>query len=60
VSQAAVSQAAVSQAAVSQAAVSMSASAWAPGYGRRPAPGTQKEAGALVEAWVKTGAVCPN
>ena len=28
--------------------------------GRRPAPGTQKEAGALVEAWVKTGAVCPN
>jgi hypothetical protein len=34
--------------------------AWAPGYGRRPAPGTQKEAGALVEAWVKTGATCPN
>jgi hypothetical protein len=34
--------------------------AWAPGYGRRPAPGTQKQAGALVEAWVKTGAVCPN
>ena len=34
--------------------------AWAPGYGRRPAPGTQKEAGALVEAWVKTGAVCPK
>jgi hypothetical protein len=34
--------------------------AWVPGYGRRPAPGTQKEAGALVEAWVKTGAVCPN
>ena len=34
--------------------------AWAPGYGRRPALGTQKEAGALVEAWVKTGAVCPN
>jgi hypothetical protein len=33
--------------------------AWAPGYGRQPAPGTQKEAGALVEAWVKTGAVCP-
>ena len=28
-------------------------------FGRRPAPGTQKEAGALVEAWVKTGAVCP-
>jgi hypothetical protein len=34
--------------------------AWAPGFGRQPAPGTQKEAGALVEAWVKTGAVCPN
>ena len=34
--------------------------AWAPGFGRRPAPGTQKEAGALVEAWVKTGAVCPG
>jgi hypothetical protein len=34
--------------------------AWAPGYGRRPAPGTQKEAGALVEAWVKTGAACPT
>jgi hypothetical protein len=33
--------------------------AWAPGYGRQPAPGTQKQAGALVEAWVKTGAVCP-
>jgi hypothetical protein len=34
--------------------------AWAPGFGRRPAPGTQQEAGALVEAWVQTGAVCPN
>jgi hypothetical protein len=34
--------------------------AWAPGYGRQPAPGTQKEAGALVDAWVKSGAVCPN
>jgi hypothetical protein len=34
--------------------------AWAPGFGRQPAPGTQKQAGALVEAWVKTGAVCPN
>ena len=34
--------------------------AWAPGYGRQPAPGTQKEAGALVEAWIKTGAECPN
>ena len=34
--------------------------AWAPGFGRRPAPGTQKQAGALVEAWVKSGAACPN
>ena len=33
--------------------------AWAPGFGRQPAPGTQKEAGALVEAWAKTGAACP-
>jgi hypothetical protein len=34
--------------------------AWAPGGKRTPAPGTQKEAGALVEAWVQTGAICPN
>jgi hypothetical protein len=33
--------------------------AWSPRFGRQPAPGTQKEAGALVEAWVKTGAACP-
>ena len=33
--------------------------AWHPGFGRTPAPGTQKQAGALVEAWVKTGAACP-
>jgi hypothetical protein len=33
--------------------------AWAPGFGRQSAPGSQTEAGALVEAWVKTGAVCP-
>jgi hypothetical protein len=33
--------------------------AWAPGFGRQPAPGTQKEAAALVEAWAKTGAACP-
>ena len=33
--------------------------AWAPGAGRQPAPGTQSEAGALLDAWVKTGAVCP-
>ena len=34
--------------------------AWAPGFGREPAPGTQKELGALIEAWLKTGAVCPK
>jgi hypothetical protein len=33
--------------------------AWAPGYGRSAAPGTQKQAGALVDAWVTTGAACP-
>ena len=33
--------------------------AWAPGFGRTPAPGTQKEAGALVAAWVNSGAACP-
>lgn len=33
--------------------------AWHPGFGRSPAPGTQQQAGALVEAWVKTGAACP-
>jgi hypothetical protein len=34
--------------------------AWAPGFGRQPAPGTQQQARELVEAWVKTGAACPN
>jgi hypothetical protein len=34
--------------------------AWAPGYGRKPAPGTQKAVGELLEAWARTGAVCPN
>jgi hypothetical protein len=34
--------------------------AWAPGYGRQGAPGTQSQAGALAQAWVQTGAVCPN
>lgn len=33
--------------------------AWAPGYGRQSAPGTQQQAHALVSAWVKTGAACP-
>ena len=34
--------------------------AWEPGYGRQPAPGTQKQAAALVEAWLKSGAACPR
>jgi hypothetical protein len=34
--------------------------AWAPGADRQPAPGTQAQAGALLDAWVKTGAVCPH
>lgn len=34
--------------------------AWSPGYGRAPAPGTQEQAHALVEAWVKSGAACPK
>lgn len=33
--------------------------AWAPGFGREPAPGTQQQAGALIAAWIKDGAVCP-
>lgn len=33
--------------------------AWNPGAGRRPAPGTQKEFGRLIQAWISTGAVCP-
>lgn len=33
--------------------------AWSPGAGRTPAPGTQKQAKALVQAWVDTGAACP-
>ena len=34
--------------------------AWAPGFGRQSAPGTQKIAGALVAAWIETGAACPS
>jgi hypothetical protein len=32
---------------------------WAPGAGRTPAPGTQKELGALAKAWADAGAHCP-
>src|SRR2546423_1926851 len=33
---------------------------WAPGVGRTPVPGTQKEFGALAKAWVDAGAACPS
>lgn len=33
--------------------------AWHPGVGRKPAPGTQEEFGALTQAWIETGARCP-
>jgi hypothetical protein len=33
--------------------------AWHPGAGRRPAPGTQEEFGAIISAWINTGAECP-
>ena len=32
---------------------------WSPGHGREAAPGTQAQFGALMDAWVKEGAVCP-
>ncbi|SFB61712.1 hypothetical protein SAMN03159496_05883 [Rhizobium sp. NFR07] len=34
--------------------------AWHPGGNRQPAPGTQQEFGALIKAWLDTGAVCPQ
>lgn len=34
--------------------------AWRPGADRAPAPGTQAELGALVQAWIDTGAECPS
>jgi hypothetical protein len=33
--------------------------AWRPGAGRQPAPGTQEQFGAIVQAWIDTGAECP-
>jgi len=33
--------------------------AWQPGGKRTPAPGTQAEFGALMQAWADNGAVCP-
>ena len=32
---------------------------WSPGEGREPAPGTQAQFGALLRAWIDTGAECP-
>ena len=33
---------------------------WKPGPGREPAPGSQEEAGKLTQAWIDTGAECPQ
>jgi hypothetical protein len=32
---------------------------WSPGGDRAPAPGTQEQLGALVQAWIDNGAACP-
>jgi hypothetical protein len=34
--------------------------AWNPGPGRIPAPGTQAEFGQLIQAWISSGASCPQ
>ena len=33
---------------------------WNPGEGREPAPGNQEAAGQLVQAWIESGAECPQ
>jgi hypothetical protein len=33
---------------------------WNPGGSRTPAPGTQQQLGALIQAWVETGSYCPT
>jgi cytochrome c5 len=33
---------------------------WSPGSDREPAPGSQEQFGAIVAAWVETGAECPG
>lgn len=33
---------------------------WKPGVGRKPAPGSQAQLGALAEAWAASGAACPE
>jgi hypothetical protein len=34
--------------------------AWNPGKGREPAPSSQELAGQLVQAWIDSGAECPQ
>jgi len=34
--------------------------AWTPGGNREPAPGTQAQLGALIAAWIESGAACPG
>ena len=34
--------------------------AWRPGAAREPAPGSQEQFGALIAAWIDTGAACPR
>jgi len=38
---------------------SLVAWAWTPGGNREPAPGTQAQLGALIAAWIESGAACP-
>jgi hypothetical protein len=33
---------------------------WHPDVGRKPAPGTQEQFGALIKAWADSGAACPK
>ena len=33
---------------------------WMPGGTREPAPGTQAQFGALISAWIASGAACPK
>jgi hypothetical protein len=33
---------------------------WQPGVGRDPAPGSQQIFGELIQAWIETGAECPD
>ncbi|MDB5593590.1 MAG: putative lipoprotein [Hyphomicrobiales bacterium] len=33
---------------------------WNPGEGREPAPGTQARFGEIIQAWIDTGAACPQ